>query len=169
MTEPFKVEGVDYSPEGIADLRAALVEMRGATFSHWPEAIDHTVVLTHAIAILSYTIELQRQVLEEPEITEEARAAMQASAPKSVAKIAEPSLTTEEAVERQRLLRKAREMGVQASAGTHGGGPQLTTEEAVAALQDAVDHGENPYSDHTTYADNTGRWENIDGEWVKDE
>jgi hypothetical protein len=65
MTEPFKVEGVDYSPDGVAGVRSALVEMRGATFAHWPEAVDHTVVLTHAIALLSYTIELQRQHSEE--------------------------------------------------------------------------------------------------------
>jgi protein subunit release factor B len=65
MTEPFKVEGIDYSPDGVAGVRSALVEMRGATFAHWPEAVDHTVVLTHAIALLSYTIELQRQHSEE--------------------------------------------------------------------------------------------------------
>lgn len=48
-----RVEGVDYSTEGVAALREELIKMRDAAFNFWPEGIDATLVLSHTIAILS--------------------------------------------------------------------------------------------------------------------
>lgn len=56
-----KVEGVDYSPEGIEEIRKALIVYRNRSLDQWPEAIDLTVVLTHAIGLLSH----YRSMMEE--------------------------------------------------------------------------------------------------------
>ena len=55
---PIQVDGVDYSPEGIEDLRQELIKMRDNSMDQWPEAIPVTVALTHAIALLAYLREL---------------------------------------------------------------------------------------------------------------
>ena len=56
-----KVEGVDYSPEGIEALRDALIELRGGAFKAWPEGIDATLVLSHAIAVLADYKEMREE------------------------------------------------------------------------------------------------------------
>lgn len=53
MADRTKVEGIDYSPEGIVGLREALIAMRGRAMGNWPEGIDDTVVLSHAIALMA--------------------------------------------------------------------------------------------------------------------
>lgn len=55
---PVKCDGVDYSPEGIEALREELIAMRGRAFGNWPEGIEDTVVLSHAIALLAYLKEV---------------------------------------------------------------------------------------------------------------
>ncbi len=50
------VEGIDYSAQGIEDLRQALIQLRNDSFKHWPDSISATVVLSHAIAILHYML-----------------------------------------------------------------------------------------------------------------
>lgn len=65
MPEPFKVEGVDYSSDGIEELRLELIEWRGKVMTRWsfdPEAIDETAKLTHVIALLAYLAELEKPI-----------------------------------------------------------------------------------------------------------
>lgn len=52
--EPTKVEGVDYSPEGIEAVREQVIVWRDNSYEQWPQAIDFTVVATHLIALLAY-------------------------------------------------------------------------------------------------------------------
>jgi hypothetical protein len=61
---PTKVEGVDYSEEGIEALREQLVAYRGASMDQWPEAIPFTVAITHAIALLAFLIETLKEQAE---------------------------------------------------------------------------------------------------------
>ena len=65
MTEPFKVEGVDFSSGGIAEIRAELVKMCAVGRRGGVQAVGDLRTLTHATALLSYLIELQRQHGEE--------------------------------------------------------------------------------------------------------
>ena len=58
---PLKVEGIDYSIEGIRALREEMIKFREASYNQWPEAIPFTVAMTHVIALMAYFIE----VLEE--------------------------------------------------------------------------------------------------------
>jgi Zn ribbon nucleic-acid-binding protein len=48
-----QVEGIDYSPEGIEELRQELIVQRGEAMKAWPEGIHATVVLSHLIALLA--------------------------------------------------------------------------------------------------------------------
>jgi hypothetical protein len=52
--KPIQVEGIDYTPEGIESVREALVEYRSRAMANWPEGIEMTLVLSHAIAQLAY-------------------------------------------------------------------------------------------------------------------
>lgn len=52
----FKVEGIDYTPEGIAALRAELIHFRRDAMDQ--AAFGVVVILTHAIALLAYLKEL---------------------------------------------------------------------------------------------------------------
>lgn len=52
-----KVEGIDYSPEGVASLREDLIKLRDSQYNHWPESIDITLILTYTIAILQEYID----------------------------------------------------------------------------------------------------------------
>ena len=56
-----KVEGIDYTPEGIATLRQAVIELRDHQFAHWPESIEATLVLSHAVALLAYLQDLTEE------------------------------------------------------------------------------------------------------------
>lgn len=56
MDKPFKVEGVDYSPEGIESVREALVFYRDNALS--ANNFEASVILSHAVAYLSYLKEL---------------------------------------------------------------------------------------------------------------
>jgi hypothetical protein len=58
---PIKVEGIDYTPEGIEALRADVIKLRDSQYAHWPESIEATLVLSHAIALLAYLRELTEQ------------------------------------------------------------------------------------------------------------
>jgi len=48
-----RVEGVDYTPEGIEHTRQALIEVRGEAMKQWPEAINFTVLISHVIALMA--------------------------------------------------------------------------------------------------------------------
>lgn len=52
-----KVEGVDYTAEGITLLRDELIVIRDESMNQWPEAIPVTVVLSHTIAVLGWVVE----------------------------------------------------------------------------------------------------------------
>jgi hypothetical protein len=56
--EPFRVEGIDYTPEGIEYLRGDLVAFRDHALT--AGAMEHAVLLSHTIALLAYLIELLR-------------------------------------------------------------------------------------------------------------
>ena len=53
IVERIRVEGIDYSPDGIEVVRRELGELRGGAFKAWPEGIDATLILSHAIALLA--------------------------------------------------------------------------------------------------------------------
>lgn len=55
---PGKVAGIDYTSEGIEDIRQQLSGFREEAMNQWPEGIRVTVVLTHAIVLLSYLKDL---------------------------------------------------------------------------------------------------------------
>ena len=48
-----RVEGVDYTPEGIEHTRQAMIEVRGEAMKQWPESINFTVLISHVIALLA--------------------------------------------------------------------------------------------------------------------
>jgi hypothetical protein len=43
-------------------VRQGLIELRDVCFEQWPEAIPETVLLSHAIALLHYLIELEKEL-----------------------------------------------------------------------------------------------------------
>jgi hypothetical protein len=53
MDDTFKVEGVDYTPEGIRALRGDCIRVRDESMGQWPEAIPFTVMMSHVIAHLA--------------------------------------------------------------------------------------------------------------------
>lgn len=53
-----KVEGIDYSHDGIQSVRDALGEYRSRAMKQWLETIEFTLVLSHAIAQLARLQEL---------------------------------------------------------------------------------------------------------------
>lgn len=55
--EPFRLEGVDYTIEGLKALRVELISIRDESMNQWPDAIEFTVVMSHTIAVLAYFIE----------------------------------------------------------------------------------------------------------------
>lgn len=57
--ERIRVDGVDYSPEGIEAIREVLIEQRKAAMDAWPEGIQATVLLSHLIALLADYKELR--------------------------------------------------------------------------------------------------------------
>lgn len=59
MKTPFKVEGVDYTPDGVENLRQELIRFRDNSMEQWPEAIPFTVAMTHTIALLAYLKEVE--------------------------------------------------------------------------------------------------------------
>lgn len=61
---PTKVEGIDYTGEGIRELREDVIRLRDSQFQHWPEGIDATLVLTHTVALLAYLAELQENAVK---------------------------------------------------------------------------------------------------------
>lgn len=59
------VEGVDYTPAGIEEIRTELAKLRDLTFDQWPKTIGQTLVLSHAIALLAHLKELtEREAAE---------------------------------------------------------------------------------------------------------
>ena len=59
---PTKVEGIDYSAEGIEALRQDVIKMRDTALSCEPVPDFHaSVILSHAIALLAYLIELVKE------------------------------------------------------------------------------------------------------------
>jgi len=59
VPERIRVDGVDYTPEGINDLRETLIGFRTQAYAQLPEAADVIVVLTHAIALLADYAEMR--------------------------------------------------------------------------------------------------------------
>lgn len=59
MTEPIKVEGVDYSPEGVEAIRQECIGWRDESYHQWPDAIPFTVGISHVIALLEHLKELK--------------------------------------------------------------------------------------------------------------
>lgn len=55
---PLKVEGIDYTPEGIESVRAALIKCRYDAMNQLPESVNVVIILTHTIALLAYLKEL---------------------------------------------------------------------------------------------------------------
>ena len=65
MSEPTKVEGVDYSPEGIKALQQELIKMRVMFMENGAaEFAREIIVLSHTIAILDYYIDRDAQLIE---------------------------------------------------------------------------------------------------------
>ena len=65
MHEPTKIEGVDYSPEGIKALQQELIKMRVMFMENGAaEFAREIIVLSHTIAILDYHIERNAQLIE---------------------------------------------------------------------------------------------------------
>jgi len=46
----------------VESVRQGLIDLRGTSFKHWPDAINATVLLSHAIALLGYLAELEKFV-----------------------------------------------------------------------------------------------------------
>lgn len=59
MSTPFKVEGVDYSPEGIEGVRLDLIGLRNDAMQH--NAFGVGMMLSHVIALLAHLKELVEQ------------------------------------------------------------------------------------------------------------
>lgn len=55
-----RVDGVDYSPEGIGLLRRDLIEMRGQAMEQLPESAGFIVAISHVIALLADYAEMRR-------------------------------------------------------------------------------------------------------------
>lgn len=51
-SEYTEVDGVDYSPEAIEQVRKDLTEHRDRSMDAWPEGIAYSVLMSHVIALL---------------------------------------------------------------------------------------------------------------------
>lgn len=51
-----EVEGIDYTPAGIEELRQQCIEWRNEAYRQMPESASFIVGISHVIAILHYTI-----------------------------------------------------------------------------------------------------------------
>lgn len=60
LTTLTKVEGIDYSPEGIQEIREALISLRDGAMEQG--AMEWVLVLSHAIAQLAWAMEVSRHV-----------------------------------------------------------------------------------------------------------
>lgn len=60
---PTKVDGIDYSPAGIEDLRTDIIEYRNRALDAMPEGAQMAVVLSHALALLAYLKEVEEERL----------------------------------------------------------------------------------------------------------
>ena len=58
----FKVDGVDYSNEGIEELRRELIGWRTEMYKQ--NAFTEIITISHVIALLAYLIELQGGTIE---------------------------------------------------------------------------------------------------------
>ncbi len=56
-TEDGRIEGVDYTREGILNLRREITRYRDDAMKDWPRNIPYTVALTHVIALLAHFAE----------------------------------------------------------------------------------------------------------------
>jgi len=56
-----RVEGVDYSPEGIEALRQEWIGVRGEAMKQLPDSAGFVVFATHTIALLADYIEVRRE------------------------------------------------------------------------------------------------------------
>lgn len=52
-----KVEGVDYSKEGILALREDVIKLRDEAMKQWPHGIPESVMLSHVAAVLHWVVE----------------------------------------------------------------------------------------------------------------
>ncbi len=52
------VDGVDYTREGIENVRAELIKMRDESMKQWPDAIPISLLLSHTLALLARLAEL---------------------------------------------------------------------------------------------------------------
>jgi hypothetical protein len=57
-TTPTKVDGIDYSREGVEELRQCLITLRDAALTQ--ARMDYAVMLSHVIIVLAYFNELPR-------------------------------------------------------------------------------------------------------------
>ena len=53
---PFKVEGIDYTPEGIESVRGAMIEFRDAALN--AGHMEVAVTISHVLALLAYLKDL---------------------------------------------------------------------------------------------------------------
>lgn len=53
-----EVDGVDYTPKGILELRSEIIQLRNDQVVKWPEGIDASVKLSHAIVLLARLAEI---------------------------------------------------------------------------------------------------------------
>lgn len=58
---PFRVDGIDYTPEGIEALRRDVIVYRNRALDAMAEGAEMAVVLSHAIALLAYLGELVKE------------------------------------------------------------------------------------------------------------
>lgn len=54
-----KVDGIDYSPEGIEDIRKQIIILRNGAMEQ--NEFEWIVILTHAVALLGYLSELTKE------------------------------------------------------------------------------------------------------------
>lgn len=55
------VSGIDYSPEGIEDVRQELIIVRGEAMKQLPDAAGFIVLVTHVIAMLADYAEMRTE------------------------------------------------------------------------------------------------------------
>jgi hypothetical protein len=56
-----RIDGIDYSPEGIEALREDVIVYRDRAIADMPAGAQMAVVLSHVLALLAYLAELQRE------------------------------------------------------------------------------------------------------------
>lgn len=56
-----RIDGIDYTPEGIEALREDVIVYRNRAIDAMPEGAQMAVVLSHVIALLAYLVEAQRE------------------------------------------------------------------------------------------------------------